>query len=311
MLIEPGHHAKKIVYAFHLNKHMKKIIKPRYGLSVCIVMAFASVTYAQPLFELSNNVYRIPYESDKDFKVQQDHITHSPQGRYDLRVQGTDDCNSHRIVSAAAGTVRRVVENNSASCPSCGSNNNYVWIEHANGEWSKYTHFKQNSVTVNVNDVVCAGTILGFECYVGGTSPAQFRHLHFEVRRPNDPSNIIIDPAGGFMDDADHLIPVINSISKHYFDKDDTWTSSGSTTCSFANISIGSQNIANTEIKIYMASSSIASGNSVITHENGSSGLWQAGGSVTFNPGFTARSGSYFNARIGNCATTPLPGGCN
>jgi hypothetical protein len=28
---------------------------------------------------------------------------------------------------------------------SCSSCNNYVWIEHPNGEWTKYTHFITNS----------------------------------------------------------------------------------------------------------------------------------------------------------------------
>ena len=36
------------------------------------------------------------------------------------------------------------------------SSNNYVWIRHANGEWTKYTHFETDSVDddLDVGDVV-------------------------------------------------------------------------------------------------------------------------------------------------------------
>lgn len=149
---------------------MKNFLLKCGVIFIISLFIFSKNIIAQPLFDLSQNVYRCPYENNQGFRVQQDYLTHSPEGRFDLRADGTDDCTTHQIVAAAAGTVRRVVENNSASCPDCGSSNNYVWIEHANGEWSKYTHFRQNSVAVSVNQVVCAGTILGDECYVGGTS---------------------------------------------------------------------------------------------------------------------------------------------
>lgn len=268
---------------------------------------------AQPLFELSRNVYRIPYENAKQMEVRQDHYTHSPaQGRYDLRALGTDDCNSHKIVAAAEGRVEMVVENNTQSCPTCGSSNNYVWISHANDEWTKYTHFKQNSVTVNVGDIVCAGTVLGDECWVGATNPAEFRHLHWEVRRPNNPASPVINPSGGFMNNGDgaHLIPVINSFSKHYFEQNDAWTASSSTSCTHTNISMGSQTIAVNDIKIYMASTDIITNNNAVVFQNGSNGMFHAGNSVTLSPGFTAGAGSYFHAKIGSCATTNFPGAC-
>lgn len=271
---------------------------------------------AQPQFELSRNVYRIPYESGEEFVVRQDHYTHSPtQGRYDIRANGADDCNSHRIVAAAEGVVMRVVEDNSVSCPDCGESNNYVWIRHANDEWTKYTHFRSNSVTVSVGDQVCAGTILGYECWVGATSPAEWRHLHFEVRRPNDPANPVITTAGGFMDPSDgaHLIPVFNSFSKHYFEQDDEHTATNSNACTQTDISLLLPGvIGNGGIRIYMASNTInhVSGTQ-LSFADGANGMVHAGQSVTLSPGFTASAGSYFHARIGDCAPTNFPGGCN
>ena len=271
---------------------------------------YTKIAGAQPPFDLSQNVYRLPYENNKAFEVRHDVLTHSPLGRYDLRAAGTDDCSSHRIVAAAAGVVRRVVENNNTSCPSCGEQNNYVWIEHANSEWTKYTHFKQNSVTVSVNDTVCAGHILGYECWIGATTPAEFRHLHFEVRRPNDPANPVIDPAGGFMDanDGVHLIPVINTVTKHYMAQGDDLIASSSTACTATNYTITSTTIASGNIKINMASGTITTSTNDINFQNGSNGLFHAGTSVTLGPGFHAQAGTSFQARIGNCAPT---GSCN
>ena len=65
--------------------------------------------------------------------------------------------------------------------------NNEVWISHANGEWTKYTHLKKNSVTslgLIVGDIVSAGTVIGIEGDVGATD----EHVHFQVTVPDDPA---------------------------------------------------------------------------------------------------------------------------
>lgn len=78
--------------------------------------------------------------------------------------------------------------------PTCQSPNNFVWIEHPNGEWMKYTHMQRGSIgptTDNngnpgagrfIGEFVQAGAVLGIEGDVGiATSP----HLHLEVGVPN------------------------------------------------------------------------------------------------------------------------------
>lgn len=275
---------------------------------------------SQPTFELSRNVYRLPYDNGTVMIVGRDHFTHtSPDvdvtGRYDLNgTLQTGNCSSYRIVSAAAGIVRRVVDNHNTTCASCSDDNNYVWIEHANGEWTKYTHMKQYSASVTAGiaegDTVCAGTFLGYECQIGAASG---RHLHFEVRHPNDPNNVVISVNGGFMarQDAAHFVPVINTISKHYMEDGDTWLASSSTTCTSTNITVPISTIVNNAFKIHMASSTIITNSNSVIFQNGANGVFHAGTSVTFTPGFNAQPGSYFHAKIGGCSTTAFPGGCN
>jgi murein DD-endopeptidase MepM/ murein hydrolase activator NlpD len=81
--------------------------------------------------------------------------------------------------------------------PGQEDDNNYVWIAHANGEWTKYTHLETGSVTAEghvVGDFVPAGTPLGLEGEVGADGRV---HTHFEVVVPDDPANAIT--AGGFI----------------------------------------------------------------------------------------------------------------
>jgi hypothetical protein len=65
---------------------------------------------------------------------------------------------------------------------SCARHNNYVWIEHPNGEWSKYSHFRTGTVRTDYGwsegDAVQVGDILGEEGNVGFAGGT---HLHFEI----------------------------------------------------------------------------------------------------------------------------------
>src|SRR5690606_19428002 len=115
------------------------------------------------------------YEDGTALTVWQDHHTHSPtRDRTDLSAGAGAE-----IVAAAGGWIRLIRDNNgdtfgrgdglahdsvtaqddslehgcsnnnpadSTGPPNpifgtCAQYNNYVWIEHANGEWTKYTHF--------------------------------------------------------------------------------------------------------------------------------------------------------------------------
>jgi hypothetical protein len=274
-------------------------------ITIIILIFFGQNLFAQPVFEFSRNIYRSPYANGTEYRVSQDDVSHSPIGAFDLRATGTDDCNTHQIVAAAAGTVRYVEDDYNVSGPGNSASNNYVWISHANGEWTKYTHFKQNSVAVAVNQVVSAGTYLGLECSIGAVSPAGFRHLHFEVRAPADPIDPPIDLTGGFMDSSEQrLIPVICDIPNNYYTKDDVYTAANCSCTAGANQSFVINTIGNGEKEVSLASNSV-SAQTLVTFSNGSIGFFRAGNNVTLSPGFTANSGTYFHASVGSCNTTP------
>ena len=234
-------------------------------------------------FERSVGVYRIPYADGADLKVNQDHHTHGGadglKDKFDLVATGTDK----RIVAAASGWIRAIVDQHGDSFDrgdnrdsngnphdntkdsdtdlyndslehSCGKPvpaldncveyNNYVWIEHPNGEWSSYVHFKTGSVRalgwtadsdpdnrdVNAPNWINAGEELGLEGDVGF---ADSEHLHWEVARPlagentvrfADRGGYMIPPNDEYAGDGINLVPRICNIGDETLDKNETFT---------------------------------------------------------------------------------------
>lgn len=90
---------------------------------------------------------------------------------------------------------------NSAVITVCQNYNNYIWIEHPNGEWSKYTHLQTGSITggpgnLSVGDTVQVGHPLGIEADIGR---ATGRHLHHEVAVRTDPTDDTPFSSGSFI----------------------------------------------------------------------------------------------------------------
>ena len=76
------------------------------------------------------------------------------------------------IVAGATGTVTEAGW-------STGGYGNYVVIDHGNGVETLYAHMLDNSIMVNVGDIVTKGQAIG---RVGNTGYSFGAHLHFEVR---------------------------------------------------------------------------------------------------------------------------------
>ena len=163
-----------------------------------LLLCCASVSAALGDSALSQGSYRLPYADGTSVKVFDDFTTHRPQGRVDLfAVEGK---RPYRVVAAAAGRIVAIqdgYDEQQSGRAAAECHNNYVWIAHANGEWSNYSHLAHDSVTrlakLKVGDEVAAGTYLGNEAAVGC---AMLEHVHFEVAVPD--SHQPID-AGGFL----------------------------------------------------------------------------------------------------------------
>lgn len=198
------------------------------------VSALAEPVKAGHSFTVSTGIYRIPYANGTAVTANNDHHNHpSVLDRVDLAGPlNPPNTPSADIVAAASGIIRGLRDMNGNdgglgdgfdfrgditathsddaehSCLDnttvegrCSNYNNYVWIEHPNGEWTKYTHFQTGSVSGNgwaIGDTIQAGQVLGREGDVGSASGP---HLHFEVAFPTDPNDI--EPfrvIGGFID---------------------------------------------------------------------------------------------------------------
>jgi murein DD-endopeptidase MepM/ murein hydrolase activator NlpD len=148
---------------------------------------------ASPSALRAAGVYRVPYVNGTTVRVSHDEGSHFPPNKYDFN--GACGTGPYRVAAAAAGIVRHIqdgFDENRQNGNPC--NNNYVWIEHPNGEWSKYTHMRQGTVRgdagLSEDTSVVAGQCLGLEGKVGC---AHGQHLHFEVAVPIDPDDAVDD----------------------------------------------------------------------------------------------------------------------
>lgn len=260
-------------------------------LCCMLFLFFVTDIYAQTDFQLSQGVYRIPYANGTSVQVTRNHLTHTPAGRIDMR--GTSG-GPYTLVAAGHGTVRFVVDNYNTNCNSC-SCNNYIWIEHANGEWTKYSHIETNSALVDIGDLVFSGSSLGIESDVGCASGD---HCHFEVGVPDDPANPINVSSGGHII-GENRIPVICEIPNNFYGAGTTYTAENCTSDCFGSVNWSNRNVLEDDIEITFSEGTITTSNSV-DFQNGSNGLFQAT-SIILSPGFEAHRGSQFISRIGDC----------
>lgn len=189
-------------------------------------------------FTTSAAFYRIPYIDGSNVSANNDHETHpNVLNRVDL---GGGDGNT--VVAAASGIIRGLVDHNGNSSGrgdglaadgvtaqddslehscldsdtvvgDCSDYNNYVWIEHPNGEWTKYTHFETGSVSIDngwqVGDTILVGQPLGFQSDIGSASGT---HLHFEIAAiPDGAPNPPFSALGGFVSSSWNVVTRICS----------------------------------------------------------------------------------------------------
>lgn len=265
--------------------------------------ASCGYTYCGP-YELSRGVYRLPFVDGTEIEVVCDHFSHCPRGRLDMIGTDGEISDEYHICAAADGWIRAIVDNHHVQCDCSVSSceNNYVWIEHPNGEWTKYTHMKQNSVT-NLghfeDEWVTAGTYLGNEGDVGCAGGV---HLHFEAAQPIDTNTLVFSASGGYIDDnwATNVIPVFCGIGGNVMVTGETYVAGDCPSACGGFVSPVPITYEAGAYEVVLNDNSI-SNTVAISFEGYSSGVFQAGSSITLEEGFEVLSNATFTARIGEC----------
>ena len=224
---------------------------PQRFLGILLIAgATVSLAASHGSFTTSAAIYRIPYANGTIVSANNDHHSHpNAVNRVDL---GGGDGST--VVAAASGIIRGISDrhgnsngfgdglaadlvtpqddNLEHSCSDakdenddpipdstvkglCQHHNNYVWIEHPNGEWTKYTHFATGSVTMappfghgwSVGDTILVGQAIGFQSDIGSAGGS---HLHFEVAAvpPGSPNPPFSD-LGGFVSNSWNVVTVV------------------------------------------------------------------------------------------------------
>lgn len=104
-------------------------------------------------------------------------VSHNSSQRYAYDI-GMDIGTS--IVASRAGTVLEIEESftDGSACP----NNNFVYIEHADGSVAAYFHLTKNGALVNAGDSITQGQPIALS---GNTGCSTGAHLHFVVFKTN------------------------------------------------------------------------------------------------------------------------------
>lgn len=268
-------------------------MKTNHVFILLFLLCYARLLPAQH-FRLSDGLYRIPYSGGTTVEIITNVWNHSPLGCFDMLGRGGI---TYNIVAAAGGWIRAIRDFNDVACGGsscCNDKNNYIILEHPNGEWSSYIHLRKNSITGLghiVDNWVDAGTVLGLEGDVGCATGS---HLHLEISRPFDPTNAFDDFDGVLRRDGELLNPVFCNVPTGYLLSGLTYTAgSCSDNCPTDITQTGS-----VTHQVLRADNTI---NSTNVFNTSGTGMYRAGSQVILSPGFTAKEGVTFNAQVKTC----------
>lgn len=269
-------------------------------------------------YPLSHGMYRMPYGNGEGFVVTGDHVTHNPPIKEDWVSNGNGPLASIPIVAAADGRIRSIVDDNTVCCGSssqginCSACNNSVWIEHTNGEWTKYSHFQTGTVTgaagLDTNDCVVQGQLLGYEGQIGHTNGNDATpgicteaivdssncgiHLHWEVRMTSMNSDL--------------RVPILCEVNDHIAnDGDNLFAFACNGSGCADSVGLPLQGVSDNGIHISKADIVVTSEEQILLS---TSVAYFAGERIRLKPGFKATTGTYFHAMIRPCEGGPT--GC-
>ncbi len=263
-------------------------------LFLLFLQCCSNISIAQQ-YRFTDGIYRIPYENSTAVKVVTNVWNHSPLGCFDIYATGSGS--EYKIVAAAAGWIRAIRDFNSQTCGGsscCNDKNNFIVLEHPNGEWSTYIHLKQNSITLlghAVGNWVEMGTVLGIE---GDVGCATGNHVHLEFSRPFNATNAWDNYDGVLRRHGELLNPVFCNISTGYLLADTDYTAGN---CNYNCPTNISNNLIVTN-QVLRADETITA---TTVFNTGGTGMYRAGVQIILSPGFSAKEGVIFTAQIKTC----------
>lgn len=268
-------------------------MKDRLVFTVVVFLSSINLIQAQQ-YRFSDGLYRIPYANGTSVKVLTNVWNHSPLGCFDMWGEGGT---SYNILAMAGGWIRAIRDHNNIACGGsscCNDKNNFIILEHVNGEWSSYIHLRQNSITNlghNVGDWVDVGAVLGIEGDVGCATGS---HLHLEVSRPWNSASAWDNYDGVLRRHGELLNPVFCTVPAGYLSSGSTYTAGNCNYDCSTNLSSGGT-VTN---QVLRADNNISS---IVEFNTGGTGMYRAGSQIVLSPGFTANAGVMFTAQIKTC----------
>lgn len=127
----------------------------------------------------TKNLYKVPIATQNIIRKDKSSPAHIGRLKYALDFLCDEGTPIH---AALDGKIVKVVNDKTAggSQRTMDDAGNNILIEHENGEFSHYAHFKHQGITVKEKQNVKAGDLLG---YSGNTGFSFGPHLHFSVIR--------------------------------------------------------------------------------------------------------------------------------
>lgn len=260
---------------------------------ISVFVCYANLLQAQQ-YRLSNGLYRIPYGNGTTVEVVTNVWNHSPLGCFDIWGKGGT---TYNIVAAAGGWIRAIRDFNNVACGGsscCNDKNNYIILEHQNGEWSTYIHLRHNSITDlghAVGNWVDVGAVLGV---AGDVGCATGSHLHLEVSRPHDPTDAFDDYDGVLRRHGELLNPVLCDVTSGFLLSGSTYTAVSCNDNCLTNITQSG----NVTHQVLRADNIIIS--TQVFNATGT-GMYRAGSQIVLSPGFTVQQGVMFGAQVKTC----------
>lgn len=173
------------------------------GIAAAVAAAAALLTAPPAVADeaedpTSTGIYRIPYADGTDVTVTD--VLRDTTIAYDLSAgAGTE------VVAAAAGWIRAIADERPPR-------DTYVWIEHPNGEYTRYSHLGTGTVSErwSEGDWVEAGAVLGLEsggASATGGSARRASELRWELAVPDAPGAAVTwDERDGSIDSGAYVV---------------------------------------------------------------------------------------------------------